>query len=197
MQILAASMGLVLPGLFLGSVVFRLLVSPKIFVFRRMITLMEPPGAFRVAAPGSHVLAVRGYSATRLKLLDLRFSAIFQHDDPQQRAVRINRPLPVLNPRWPLADRHVPYTLFIPLHAGDVTAAGKRPALRSIEQMPIGPTDTLVIHVSGRIPALGGEFVERHTFSPSEHVSDEAYGDVTVFYDQPSRQWRGWPGFEG
>lgn len=199
MLALTAVGGLVFPSLFLGAVVFRLLVAPDVFVFRKEVALMEVPEERRATwTYGEHYLAVRGYSATKLKLLDLEFGVISQNYVRSKSAgeLLVNTRLEAVNPTWPLADQHVPYTLLVPLEDKDVEIVAGRRCLLSIQGVPVGKEDTLFVHVSGKVPALGSEFTERHSFLICEAVSERAFGDVTVDRGAASRTWKGWEAFD-
>ncbi len=189
-------LALVLPALYIGAVVFRMFIHPDVFVFRRRLALMPSPETFRDELDG-HVLAVRVYNASRMRALDVRFTAVHQHwFGADTDAVVRNIPVKVANPAWPMADRHVPYTFFVPLEPGDVAVDENGLRLLAIEGRPVGIRDRLVVHVSGTMPEVAETFVERHSFDLPEAVSDEPYGLVLLEYGTDSRTWGGWDGFD-
>jgi hypothetical protein len=200
-QAIAIAQGLlrlILPALFVAAIVFRLFVHPAVFVFRRGIALRPTPETFRGELDGDgHVLAIRAYNASRMRALDVRFNVVHQHwfVVAEDTVVR-NLPVEIANPRWPMADRHVPYTFFIPLHSNDIPAASGTTELRAIQGTPINPRDRLVVHVSGTMPDLGESFVERQAFELPDSVSDAPYGGVHIEYGSDSRGWPGWSGFD-
>jgi hypothetical protein len=197
-EIVQGLLALILPALYIGAVVFRLFIHPKIFVFRRKVALTPSPSTFRGELDDDgHVLAVRVYNASRMRALDVRFTAVHQHwiGSGKQSVVR-NIPVGVANPNWPMADCHVPYTFFVPLRAGDVADHENVLNLERIEGRLITARDRLVVHVSGSMPEVGETFVERHAFALPEAITDEAFGLVHLEYGKDSKSWGGWDGFD-
>jgi hypothetical protein len=188
-------LALVLPALYIGAIAFRLFLDPGVFIFRREICLQEAPETY--AELDGLVLAIRGYNASRMKALDLSFTAAHQHwFKPEETSVVINHSVEIFNPRWPMADQHVPYTFFIPLESGDVNEeAGKR-TLVKLQGRAVDSRDRLVVHVSGTMPDLRGTFVERYAFDLPESVSEVPWGGVQVAYRTKSKTWDGWDGFD-
>lgn len=191
-------LAVILPALYIGAIVFRVFVHPRVFVFRKKLALQPNPATFRQElAEDGHVLAIRTYNASRIRALDVRFQVVHQHwfqgDDGQ--VVR-NIELQLANPVWPMADRHIPYTLFVCLKAADVAAVDGRLELRALAGREIGPRDRLVVHVLGTTPEFGQTFVERHTFDLAESVSDDPWGGVELEYGSNSKRWQGWDRFD-
>lgn len=97
-----------------------------------------------------------------------------------------------------MADRHVPYTLFVCLKPGDVAVDGEGAlSLKAIGGRVPRANDRLVVHVFGATPDLGEEFVERHAFDLAGTVSGDEYGEVEIEYGSDSKSWNGWSGFDG
>jgi hypothetical protein len=191
-------LALILPALYIGAVVFRLFVHPTAFVFRRSIALLSSPDTFKGELDDDgHVLAIRTYNASRMRALDVRFQVVHQHwfESPEGPIVR-NIEVKLANPSWPMADRHVPYTLFARLSPGDVASQGEDPELRAINGKQIHPRDRIVVHVLGTMPEVGETFVERHAFDLSSSVTAEPYGGVHIEYGADSKTWHGWGGFD-
>ena len=191
-------LAVILPALYIGAVVFRLFVHPTTFVFRRTIALLPSPDTFKGELDDDgHVLAIRTYNASRMRALDVRFQAVHQHwyEAPEGPIVR-NIEMELVNPNWPMADRHVPYTVFARLCRGDVGIKADRLELQAIKGQPLQPRDRIVVHVLGTLPELGETFVERHAFDLSDSVTDEPYGGVHIEYGADSKTWRGWAGFD-
>lgn len=197
--IAAGLLALILPALYIGAVVFRLFIHPKVFVFRKKIALLPSPDTFKGELDDDgHVLAIRTYSASRMKALDVQFRVVHQHwfEGPKGSVVR-NFDVDLANPDWPMADRHVPYTLFVELWPDDVAEEGGHLHLRAIEGRFFHAKDRLVVHVLGTMPELGETFVERHAFELSKCVSDDEYGGIEIEYGSDSKAWSGWRGFDG
>lgn len=189
-------LALVVPALFIGAIVFRLFIHPRVFVFRDKIALMASPPTFQGELDeDGHVLAIRVYNASRMRALDVRFTVVHQHwfGTGTDSVVR-NIPVEVANPAWPMADSHVPFTFFVPLRSGDVDEDGRR--LLGIQGRSVNTRDRLVVHVCGSMPEVAETFVERHAFELPAEVSDEPYGLVDVEYGRNSRSWRGWDEFD-
>lgn len=189
---------LILPALFVAAIVFRLFVHPAVFVFRRGIALLPSPETFHGELDeDGHVLAIRAYNASRMRALEVRFHAVHQHwFEAAEGSIVRNIPVEIANPKWPMADQHVPYTFFIPLHSNDLSTAGKGGKLLAIQGRPVNFRDRLVIHVSGTMPDLGETFVERQAFELPDSVSEAPYGGVHIEYGSDSRSWSGWAGFD-
>ena len=192
-------LAVILPALYIGAIVFRIFVHPKVFVFRRKLALLPNPATFEGELDeDGHVLAIRTYNASRMRALDVRFQVIHQHwIEADEGSVVRNVEVRLANPRWPMADRHVPYTLFVCLGANDVERDDGSRELRAIGGRPIASRDRLVVHVFGTTPELGQEFVERHTFDLSSTVSGDAWRGIRLEYGSDSRQWQGWDQFDG
>jgi hypothetical protein len=194
----AGLLAVILPALYVGAIVFRLFIHPNVFVFRRKIALLPSPETFSgELARDGHVLAVRVYNGSRMRALDLRFQVIHQHwlDSGDGSIVR-NIAVDLANPDWPMADRHVPYTLFVCLVAGDVQTEDDHLVLRAIKGRPIDARDRLVVHILGTMPEVGESFVERHAFDLASAVTDERWGGVDIAYGSHSGSWRGWDRFD-
>ncbi|HEY5053584.1 MAG TPA: hypothetical protein VII45_09275 [Solirubrobacterales bacterium] len=192
-------LGLILPALYIGAVVFRLFIHPDVFVFREKISLLPAPETFRGELDEDcHVLAIRVYNASRMRALDVRFNVVHQRwfGSGRDSVVR-NIPLPLANATWPMADRPVPYTLFVPLKPGDVSEVSGKAALVTIRERPIGDRDRLVVHVSGAMPDVNETFIERHAFDLPGSVSSEPFGVIHLDYGEDPKTWDGWDGFDG
>jgi hypothetical protein len=193
-------LGLILLAIYTAVIVFRLFIHPKVFVFRERITVQPAPretfkGEFDRNA---YVLAIRLYNASSLRALEVEFNVIHQRwfGSAENSVVR-NVPLPVANPNWPMADRPVPYTLFVQLKVGDVVQDGDRLLLETIQGEEFSENDRLVVHVCGSMPEVGKTFIERHAFELPEAITDERYGVIRLNnYHADPRTWGGWEGFD-
>jgi hypothetical protein len=143
------------------------------------------------------VLAFRVYNASRMRALNVSFLVVHQHwfgEEPN--AVVRNIPLQVLNPDWPMADCHVPYTFFVPLEKGDVCAGNGGLDLERIHGREISSRDRLVVHVSGATPDVAETFVERRAFDLPDSLTDRTWGRIQLRYGTASSSWTGWGDFD-
>lgn len=189
---------LILPALYVAAVVFRLFIHPRVFVFRPRISIEPTPETFRdELGDNGHVLAFRTYNASKMRALDVRFVVVHQHwfGTGKSSVVR-NIRVDVANPSWPMADCHVPYTFFVPLHSGDVVEGPSGLHLERIHGRQIGDRDRLVVHVSGAMPDVAETFVEREAFHLPEALSDRTWSRIHLRYGHDSRTWEGWDGFD-
>ncbi|HEY2717767.1 MAG TPA: hypothetical protein VGI73_16265 [Solirubrobacterales bacterium] len=195
----AGVLALILPALYVGAIVSRLFIHPDVFVFRRKIALLPSPETFRdELAQDGHVMAIRLYNGSRMRALDVHFEVVHQHwFDTGSGSIVRNLAVGVANPSWPMADRHVPYTLFACLVDGDVARDDDHLVLRAIKGRAIDPRDRLVVHVLGTMPEVGEAFSERHAFNLAGAVTDESWGGVDVSYGSNPRSWHGWERFDG
>jgi len=205
-QAAVAFSGTVLPALFLGSIVFKLLVAQDVFVLRDRISIVpnadyngpqvaDPQGLLK---PDGHHLAIRLYSATKLRLIDVRCVAHLHAEVGSQGSERGQHyfPLCVVNNSWPLAHPHIPYTVRIPLNPGEERLDSEGGRL-SIQDVRYGhPDDFIVMTLTARAPDLGMEFSETHIYSVPESITHEPFGSVSPQPHEASRDWVGWAGFD-
>jgi hypothetical protein len=181
--------GVVIPALFLGAILFRVLVVPEVFVFRNRIAL--------VGEPSARCLAIRLYAATRLRLIEVRCSVELHVETtaPDGSIEARYHELEVRNESWPLAHRHIPFTVEVPLLDGDVDEREGDPRLAAIRGHRVKPGDFLMVTMTARVPELGGETSEAHVFRIPEEVSTRPYTGVRT------RPWsvsdaEGWADFD-
>lgn len=189
---------LILPALYVGAIVFKLFIHPRVFVFRPKISVETRPETFKgELADDCPVLAFRVYNASKMRALDVRFLVVHQHwfGEGEKSVVR-NIPVEVANPSWPMADCHVPYTFFVPLEAGDVTENGNGMRLLRIHGREVGSRDRMVVHVSGTMPDVAETFVERRAFDLPEDLTDRPWGRIHLRYGGDSKSWGGWEHFD-
>ena len=182
--------GVVVPAIFLGTIVFRLLVVPEVFVFRNRIALAGDP------ASGRH-LAIRLYAGTRLRLLDVRCNVELHVETTAADGSITARyhELEAENESWPLAHRHIPFTVRVPLLHTDVVEEDARPRLVAIRGHTVSDGDFLMVTVTARVPELGTDSTESHVFRVPGEVSARPYASVRTRPGSISDA-DGWPDFD-
>jgi len=197
LQLTAAVAGVVLPALFVGAIVLKLFISPKLFTMRKKAAVLANDPDDPRLARGGHHLAVRGYSSTGFDLLDIVFSAVirFERVEGNGTATLLHRPLQVANPHYAVGSTHVPYTLAIPIDDGD-WAEGAGGRLATLQGFPIDASADIIVTVKGSIPELSSDFTEAHDFPLATHLSHTPYAGLTVDYGKPSKSWDGWEEFD-
>ncbi len=188
-QAAGALTGVVLTSIFLGAVVFKLFVSPEVFVVRDRIALVQD-------SRYGECLAIRLYSGTQLRLIDVkaRCSLHAEVTGSAERKARYH-PLTLAKEEWPLAHTHIPYTIFIPLLDGDIERA-EEPRLRAIRGLPFSPLDFVMVTLTATAPELGSEIAETHVFELSDTLSFEAPHPITPDPARSSSEWEGWEHFD-
>lgn len=197
-EIAQGFLALILPALYVGAIVFKLFIHPRVFVFRSKISVEPSPKTFSgELGEDGHVLAFRVYNASKMRALDVRFLAVHQHwfGDGDSSVVR-NIPVEVANPDWPMADCHVPYTFFVPLQPGDVEDGGDGLRLDKIHGRQVTDRDRLVVHVTGAMPEVAETFVERQAFELPGALTDRPWGRIHLRYGTASKTWAGWDRFD-
>lgn len=197
-QIAAAIAGLVLPALFVGAVVLKLFISPDLFTMRNRVPLM-PNGHDDVRlVPGGHHLAVRGYSSTPFRMLNVTFSAILRFEKVAADGTTnlLHRQLKVANPHYAVAYPHVAYTLAVPIDEGDWKDGVPEGELESLQGLPLAAGTVMIVLVAGRVPELSSDFTEAHDFHLTSVISHQPYAGLEVDYSIPARDWAGWDVFD-
>jgi len=191
-------LALILPALFVGAVVFKLFIHPRVFVFRPKVSVEPTPKTFSGELDDDgHVLAFRAYNASKMRALDVRFLVVHQHwfGEGKDSVVR-NIPVKIANPNWPMADCHVPYTFFVPLEPGDVVENGSGLRVAKIHGREVNARDRLIVHVSGSMPEVAETFVERRAFDLPAALTSRPWGRIHLRYGTNSKTWGGWDEFD-
>lgn len=180
---------ILLPAVFLGAIVFRLFVRERIFVFRKRPSLVQRDLKGEKA---TWFIAVRLYPTSRLLVIDVSFRVYFQHRD-KKRSLLTNQPVRLFNSDWPVANTHVPFTIYLPLDDDDVSTEGELLGVQSTEMVA---GSTLIIHVRGTAPQLGTDLSEVHYVSIPVDLKPGDFHDIDVLYDGNGPKWSGWDKFE-
>lgn len=186
---------IVLPGVILGAIVFRIFVRERLLVFRKAPSLIKR----NRKNEERWFVAVRLYSGSYLLALDLHFSIFLQRAISERDGglVLENCELQIENPRWPVGSTHTPYTLLIPLTTGDVRTdeEGKDYAI-GIQGHLLDPDCALIIHSVGHLPELGSEFSEHQRVEIELPLLAGGFHGVAVQYDGKGPTWEGWDRFD-
>ncbi|MDQ5894771.1 MAG: hypothetical protein QG596_1032 [Actinomycetota bacterium] len=177
-----------LPALFLGAIVFRLFVRLRVFVLRDQPLLTRK----QVRGVEGWYLAVRMYSSTTIVVVDIDFKVYLRMEYPE-RFLLANEEVRVANSSWPIADTHVPFTLYLPLDDDDLDASKR---LVSIQGHRLESCANLVVHIRGAAPQLASEFNESHLLEIPVGLTPSDFYDVDVLYDGRGVDWNGWDQFE-
>lgn len=179
---------LLLPALFLGAIVFRLLVRLRVFVVR------ERPLVTKKTVRGVEgwYLAVRLYSSTSILVVDVSFKIYLRLEDTE-RYLLSNEELAVANQTWPIADTHVPFTIYVPLEPCDLDPDR---GLVSVQGHSLENCVNMVIHIRGAAPQLASEINESHVLEVIEGLKPANFPEVNVLYDGRGPDWQGWDRFE-
>lgn len=198
---------IVLPTLFLGAVVFKLLIASSLYVKRKKLSVHRRPDS------GRWELTLRLYSSTPLTIVDVRFEVYLRVPDtrpagpvvlPGELGAPIvrNKPLKIRQHKikWPISLTHVPYSVFMELKDDDVVIddSGQPVRLQSIQGIDISHAKHLVLIVHGWTPQLGVDFVETHWYTLPVDVEFGRFKEIHVIYNGvPSKKWKGWKEFNG
>lgn len=183
----ARALNLLLFGVFLGAVVYKVLQVDDVFQLRRSATV-----GWDERGP---MITLRLYNATSLTIVDCRFAVYLRapEDLPDgKRRVR-NRQLEVSQDVWPISQPGVPYSLRLPLRDGDVILPGGD--LVSIQSHTLPEKWRLAVLITGSIPKLGADLSELY-WVKSRDVCAGGISDIEVDYRRPPGEWHGWPEFD-
>ncbi|HNC14597.1 MAG TPA: hypothetical protein PLV77_01725 [Solirubrobacterales bacterium] len=184
----AGLFSLLLPALFLGAIVFRLFVRLRIFVLKERPTLTRK----KVRGTEGWYLAIRLYSSTAILIVDIDFK-VYLRMKSSNGLLLSNEEIRVTNATWPIADTHVPYTLYLPVDDGDLDA---NEHLISLQGHDLETCESAIIHIRGASPQLASEVNETHTLKVPLDLSPADFGGVQVLYDGRGPDWVGWDEFE-
>ena len=197
-QAATATAGLVIPALFLGSVIFKLLLAPRVFVFRREIALLKNPVPHDQLPPGGHHLAIRLYSTTPLRLLELNCKLILRLTTTVEDAGNVGRfrTLVPTNPTWPVGETHLPHTIRVKLDNADLVVEDEALKLVSICGYDVQDGDQLHVLVTATVPELGSTFAETHQFAIPGSITQTTFKGIDAVEGVASHCWAGWTEFD-
>jgi hypothetical protein len=197
LQLLTAAAGIVLPALFVAALVLKLFISPRLFVMRDKLVVMETEANDPRKQLGDHHLALRGYSSTRFELLNVTFTVLIRCERVESNGTKtlVHRELRVANPRYAVARSHVPYTVALPIEDGDWSDE-KGGELARLQGFALGPQTELILLVEGSIPELSTDFTEAHAFRLPDDLSAVPFAGIVVDESRRSRRWTGWSAFD-
>ena len=203
---------LLLHTVLLGGLVFKLLLTRQVFVFRHKVSI------FYDAQQRAWMLAIRLYNASRLQVRDASFAAYlrvpFVRDGEQ--LIR-NPPLTIATPKnkWHFALPFVPYTVKLRLEDTDVLCHPEGPQLVAIQGTQVRPENFdpagetfLVLCVEGRCPQTGQNISESFwaRMTDAHEKSRLSWGRPAGVQTTPGKKprstgskpksWKGWPEFE-
>jgi len=187
---------IILPSIFLGAVIFKFFIMPKVFTFRKKCSVFYDPDRKEM------LLVVRAYSSTKLILLDAKFTPIARIPRSRKGTGKKYVESCYLKSdldNWAIAITHVPRTLYIPLIDGDVIEQGSAKRLFRLQGNEFEHELRLLIVISGKIPELGTEFIEHHWYTLPTDIDWSKFQEIDVSYEPSSnsRKWRGWDNFDG
>lgn len=180
---------ILLPAIFLGAIVFRLFVREEIFAFRKRPSLVRR--SFD-GEPMRWYLAIRLYPTSQLMVIDVGFKVFYQYS-PDGTRLLSNKSLKIRGREWPIANTHVPFTIYVLLDDDDVNADRE---LVGIQCAKVVPDSTLIVHVRGTAPQLGSDLSEFHRVPVPEDLEPGDFHGVEVLYDGKAGSWEGWENFE-
>ena len=198
-QVVALFAGVVLTAVFLGAVVFRLLILPETFVFRDRIALLSNRECAGMHPDDGHHLAIRLYNGSPLRLVDLECVAYLHAEEPADgggHRAEYKKLEIVRNSSWPLAHTHIPFTVRIRLDRGDADPDSPDQVLRAIQRTSVSPGDFVMVTVRAHAPELGTDVVDVHVYDVPGDVTTAVPGSVEHDPSTPSSQWTGWEGFD-
>ena len=188
--------GLVLPALFTAAIVLKLFVSPDLLVFRPKVSLTNWAKESTQGAVATRHLAVRCYSSTQFRLLDIQFAAVLRYETTSDDGAVVLRhqELEITNPRFPIAPHQIPITVMLPLGGEDVIGSKDQLALNGLQGFKIGSRSLLVLVATGTIPELGSDFTETYDFVLPDDFSRRSY--VSIDFNGEANSWTGWEKFD-
>jgi hypothetical protein len=143
---------------------------------------------------------LRVYSSTRLTLVEVQFALyarIRGRSSTGSPTVTNDKPL-LCKEHWPISTPFVPYTLYVPLSAGDSFEERRRrgSAIALDPEPPHGRRMQAAAAISGSVPQMNSQFFEAHWYDAERCLNVQPYGEVAVDYEKRARRWGNWKAFE-
>lgn len=186
--LIANIFSILLTGIILGTIIFKLLIHHNVLVFKKKMNLYSDLNQ-------NNILSIRFYSSTKVRLTNLSFQVILR--------IRKIRPLTGerfienytldTNKTWAYATTHAPKTIYIELREGDVDLDKKK--LNNIQGIDVSEDDKIWVVVSGDYPEFGNNFTETYEYLLNEDIIYSRWKDIDIDYNKNSLKWKGWDSF--
>lgn len=155
-------LSVILPTLFLGSIVFKIFIVPKILVFRKDCLI------YYSKKRNCYVIAFRFYSATQLLIYGLNISAVARINKESHKSSNTgfisNESLSLDKSFFATMSSHLPFTIILPLKDGDVEIQENQRKLVSIQGHHFIDNVRITLLLTGSIPEIGTSVVEKYSY---------------------------------
>lgn len=160
--ILVKILSVILPTLFLGSIVFKIFIVPKILVFRKDCLI------YYSKKRSCYVIAFRFYSATQLMIYGLNISAVARINMKSHKGSNTgfisNESLALDKSFFATMSPHLPFTIVLPLKEGDVEIQNDQRKLVSTQGHRFKDKVRITLLLTGSIPEIGTSIVEKYSY---------------------------------
>lgn len=189
---IGSAIGVLLPAVVLGTVIFKLFTGQNTFVFREAISVYTRKDK-------SYRLTISFYNATNLDIMAVNINAISRRTSGKggrRLKTLIDNPPKV----WLYSNPQIPYRFHINLEPGDVVVNGEKYELVSIKGIKMDLVNEIVVYVSGNVPDLGIDVHQVHTYRIPENVQYGKYSTLNLVEDDKPilnpKDFTGWRDFE-
>ncbi len=187
-NIVANFLGLMLPALFLGAIVYRLVTPNQAFIFRNKISLYHHPEK-------GYVAAIRFYNSTTRPIVNVKYDVyarVIKKKKNGNEVIR-NQKLDIHGSGvWPIASDRVPFTAYVKAYiSGD-----KRLFCSCGEEILIDNVHEVLVLVSGTLRDTSSQVSDSKTYSFPVDISNKAFSDIDVDINTDPKKWEGWDGFD-
>jgi hypothetical protein len=188
-NILANFLGLMLPALFLGAIVYRLVTPNQAFIFRNKIS------SYHHTTKGN-VAAIRFYNSTTRPIVNITYDVYARIKE-----TKVNGKKTIKNKKlsihgrgvWPIASDRVPFTAYIKVVDKDgnksfITNAGEKILFDNVEE--------ILVLVNGTLRNTSSQVYDSQTYIFPNDKSDSIWVDIDVDIDTDPKKWEGWDSFD-
>lgn len=154
---LNACLSVILPTMFLGALVFKMLIKEDVIVFR------DNCSVYYSGNKKAFVLVISFYSATKLDLLDVNIKVVYRTYGRGKfnKSITVRHNHPIHTTQFAIVETHNPFNVVVPLLSQDIDVKGKRLlSIKNHKSSKYRSTSDIVILVNGQIPSLGTSFAE-------------------------------------